>query len=150
MKLATVPVAAPWSDRSAEKYREERDRLKRELADEADRRRLAERDLGQAKMDSLAATTAKTEADREAMRFKQRAERIERKLRRLELENAQLRRLAGTSLAVNERAVVSDSQVLATNIGHHTAEGPQAETPFVDAVRHLLDKQKWQAARSIA
>ncbi len=127
-------------------YRAERDRLKRERDEEADRRRAAEQELTQARMDALAANVAKTDAERELARVKQRAERLERKLRREEQNTAELRKVVaihGVPTSVS-KPHAEHAAPLAPERGDRTA------WDFVESVRRHLDKAHGATARQIA
>jgi hypothetical protein len=127
-------------------YRVERDRLKKERDEEADRRRSAENELGQARMDALAANVARTDAERELARVKQRAERLERKLRREEQTTAELRKAIAVSSAL---------PAAPRHESAHAAPAPpvvrdRTAWEFVEAVRRHLDKSHGSVARQIA
>ena len=144
----TAPPAVQHQSRSdnnreTEKYRVERDRLKQERDTAIAARQAAERLLVDAKRELIAAQTTKADSDREAERSKQRLERSERKYRQLEATNAALRRAAihtGSAPAPNQPAPVPTAT---------PAVSVDLDRPFVDAVRHLLGKQKEAIALSI-
>jgi len=134
--------------RATQAYRAERDRLKRERDEEADRRRAAEAGLAQARLDAMAADAARNEAVRDLDRARQRAERLERKLRRAEVGNAELRKaLAGSGLNATHSGI---ERAASESRSHGSAHTPRAEHEFIDAVRRLSDKPNSTAGRQIA
>ncbi|HEX5323517.1 MAG TPA: hypothetical protein VFW40_07005 [Capsulimonadaceae bacterium] len=141
-------AAAPAPPIDSAKYRAERDRLKQERDTAVEAQRAAERSYGQARTGQLAAETARAEAEREAERLRQRVERHERRLRRLETENAALRRAAVGAFSESARqADLHDDQPVRTLSPEKSA---QPERHFAAAVRRLLDKEKWSLAVQLA
>lgn len=135
-------------ERAAQAYRLERDRLRREKSEEADRRRSAESELAQARMDALAADVGRKDAVRELERARQRAERLERKLRRAEVTNSELRK----AIAVSTAAAPPDhrNKEFETRSAPAAEEAPRTSEDFVDAVRRLAEKSNGAAARQVA
>ncbi len=128
----------PESNRDIEKYRLERDRLKQERDAAVAAKQAAERQLTETKRELIAASAGKTESDREAERLKQRIERIERKQRQLETTNAALRRAAVLPPAtLNKHEPIQPAPQIA-----HARH-------FVEAVRHLLGKDRESIALSL-
>jgi hypothetical protein len=152
-KTATRPAPTPEAAEIAatQAYRVERDRLKKERDDEAQRRRAAEHDLTQARMDALAANVDRTEAEKELARTKQRAERLERKLRRAEQTNAELLKAISTRTPPQPSPESKPAPVPAVRAPASRGVSPAHEgADFIEAVRLLLDKPKGGVARQIA
>lgn|GEM_PF-2815401 len=134
--------------KEVEKYRAERDRLKQERDSALQAKQGAERLLTDAKRELIAAQTAKAEGDREIERIRQRLERVERKQRQLETTNAALRKAA--ILPPPAAAGAPSIQRAATEPAAPTLPAPILnDRPFVEAVRHLLKKDRETLALSL-
>ena len=131
------------------KYRAERDRLKEERDAAVAAERDTQRRYGDARADQLAAQTARAKAEQEAERLRERLARAERRYRRLEAENALLSRAAAGAMSINSAAPVHSvsSDRPARPVRDQRKE---SERRFADAVRHLLDKEKWPLAAQLA
>jgi hypothetical protein len=153
-ELSTMPVPAeptapkpvlvanpqPNNSSAIDRYKLERDKLKQERDTANQTKQTAERQLAEVKRELLTANIARSESDRETERIKQRLERLERKQRQLETTNAALR-----------RATVLSPTIPKSSTPEATTSTAQAEPNqyFVDAVRHLLTKDRALVALSL-
>lgn len=127
------------------KYRAERDRLKQERDAAVAAERDIQRQYGEARTAQLAAQNARSKAEQEAERLRERLSRLERRYRRLEAENALLSRAAAGVVSANNAAPAPPTRAV-RSVRPACDTGKDSERRFADAVRRLLDKQKWPIA----
>lgn len=132
------------------KYRAERDRLKQERDAALESERDAQRRYGEARAAQLAAEISRGKAEQEAERLRERLARLERRYRRLESENALLSRAAAGATGTQRSAGAGSTQASSQTPASARRPDRQSDQLFADAVRHLLDKQKWPVAVGLA
>ena len=141
---AAFPSPAPSKPDPAAALREERDARRRER--EEARQALAERAAASA-ADRKARQTAEAERDEAARTAKKQGERIARLERQiLRLEQGEVRLLK----ALGEDKVSPPPASPARSAPAAPAGGESPESPWLVAVRHLLDKSKFEQALALA
>ncbi|MDR3707755.1 MAG: hypothetical protein P4L33_05620 [Capsulimonadaceae bacterium] len=137
-------------DRARQPYRIERDRLKKERDEEVERRRAAEAELAQARIEALAAGVAKADALRDLEAIDRKVDRLERKLRRAEVTNAELRKLVATQASLPNRQTSGENETVSRSASEDHSDTANNEAAFIDAVRRLVEKPNNSIGRQIA
>jgi hypothetical protein len=143
---ALLPEPSYTAPDTSEKYRLERERLRRERDEAVAARKTAEVDLKQSKTTQLALESRLHEAERGSDTLRHRAERAERRMRRLEQEMAIMRRsLASRPGDGSEPQNVAPSPV---PVAMASAERASASV-YVDALERLFDRHKYDQVVSL-